>query len=600
MIIPIGLEDASVRRIPYVAIAILALNILVFFGVNVFGSTGDDLALAAQRDLLDYWHQHSYLKLPKEFAQTPLLEDTSAKQVKQFLSEQQADLSRTAKADPAFEQKHLDALYRSFREARDRTFWYRWGLVPARGPLQRGWISHLFVHGGWLHIIGNMFFFFFLVGPFLEDVWGRRFFPLFYLAGGLVAGFSQCLLSWSSEDPIVGASGAISACVGAFAVRFASRRVKFLYYWFGTLRGGAFFLPAWVWAIFYFGEDVLSLWFYGSGAGVAFAAHIGGFLFGLGVAVALTKFGLEEKYLQPGLDRALGVKRIDPAVTQAEEARLAGRFDEARRSYEQLLRKPSTNLDALIGLARTSIDAGRPADAVRWVERMLAAIPKNDTELAATLAAELGPRLPPDRISPRLKAKLVELQQAAAAQAPVAPDANAGPNSTDPGAVSQAALSSPAPVMAVPTSTCTSLSSPVYACAFVGRNGRNYLVASEQGQRFELAPEQVKMIASAVVETLLFRGQPLQNVIVTDLVLDWQPEVGPSIARFLSPYFGLEQLFPGQPPSLELHRAFLDELTAVSGARRLSAAPPGSDADAAINFSDIAAFERLFYPTAAR
>ena len=73
------------------------------------------------------------------------------------------------------EQRHLDSLVEGFEAEAESSLLRRLGLVPARGLLQPGWLTHMFLHFGWMHILGNLFFFY-LVGPLLEDLWGRKFF----------------------------------------------------------------------------------------------------------------------------------------------------------------------------------------------------------------------------------------------------------------------------------------------------------------------------------------------------------------------------------------------------------------------------------------
>src|SRR5205085_7626297 len=122
------------------------------------------------------------------------------------------------------EQGHLDSLVEDFQAHAEGSLLRRFGLVPSRGLLQPGWLTHMFLHFGWLHIIGNLFFFY-LVGPLLEDLWGRAFFAGFYLLGGLVAALAHFALDPHSTTMMAGAYGAIAACIGAFAGRCASRRI---------------------------------------------------------------------------------------------------------------------------------------------------------------------------------------------------------------------------------------------------------------------------------------------------------------------------------------------------------------------------------------
>jgi len=98
----------------------------------------------------------------------------------------------------------------------------------------------MFLHFGWMHLLGNLFFFY-LVGPLLEDLWGRRFFAGFYLIGGLTAGLAHFALDPRSAVLMAGASGAIASCMGAFTYRCASRRIRMWYLIF-LIRSGTFLI----------------------------------------------------------------------------------------------------------------------------------------------------------------------------------------------------------------------------------------------------------------------------------------------------------------------------------------------------------------------
>ena len=171
-------------------------------------------------------------------------------------------------------------------------------LVPADARLWT-YITSMFVHADFFHLLGNMIYLF-LFGSCVEDTLGRVKFTLFYLFGGVVAELLHIVCStghYSSLLPLGGASGAISACIGGFLVFFARTRIEFKWVAFFIFRfwNGEFFLPAWLVISFWFANDllgvVLSLVGDSAGGGVAFAAHAGGTLAGLG-GVALEKWRL--------------------------------------------------------------------------------------------------------------------------------------------------------------------------------------------------------------------------------------------------------------------------------------------------------------------
>ena len=164
-------------------------------------------------------------------------------------------------------------------------FQHLW-LIPAESSAQ-AYVTTLFVHAGLLHLIGNMIYLF-LFGACVEDMIGRGKFIAFYLLGGLAADLAHIILTpgnFSSDLPLGGASGAVSACIGGFVLFFHKTRINFRYFvWFLRIWTGEFLLPAWLVITFWFAKDFLSAAFdyvsAGSGSGVAYAAHVGGFVSG--------------------------------------------------------------------------------------------------------------------------------------------------------------------------------------------------------------------------------------------------------------------------------------------------------------------------------
>ena len=162
-----------------------------------------------------------------------------------------------------------------------------WVLVPAEissGEHLITILSAMFMHGGWLHIIGNMVYFW-AFGPELEDLMGRSRFLVFYLAGGLAATLVQVAAAPDSLVPELGASGAIAAVMGAFLVTFPKDRIRTLVFF------GFFFLIPLIPAVILVGFWFLIQIFNEVGAisvrqegGVAYMAHIGGMLYGALVA----------------------------------------------------------------------------------------------------------------------------------------------------------------------------------------------------------------------------------------------------------------------------------------------------------------------------
>ena len=154
-----------------------------------------------------------------------------------------------------------------------------------------GVLTSMFLHASWVHILGNMLFLW-IFGNNVEDVMGRLRFLVFYLASGFAAALAQAYvtLHWSgtaaASIPNVGASGAIAGVLGAYLILLPHARVLTLLLGFIPWRLSAgFFLVAWF--VFQLWQGDFSLTHPEQGGGVAFAAHVGGFLFG---AVTLRAF----------------------------------------------------------------------------------------------------------------------------------------------------------------------------------------------------------------------------------------------------------------------------------------------------------------------
>jgi membrane associated rhomboid family serine protease len=164
-----------------------------------------------------------------------------------------------------------------------------------RGPESWGvsWITSMFLHGSWDHILGNMLFLA-VFGKNVEDAFGPIRYLVFYFAGGFVATMTQTLATLAfgttaeARVPNLGASGAIAAVLGAYFVLYPNSTVRGLIVIFPVQLSAWFFLGAW----FFYQLIEANFGIFGSsanGGGVAFFAHVGGFIFGALVTLLLTR-----------------------------------------------------------------------------------------------------------------------------------------------------------------------------------------------------------------------------------------------------------------------------------------------------------------------
>ncbi len=180
------------------------------------------------------------------------------------------------------------------------TFVTQWGIVPAE--LTAAWargdvvsvetatlITSQFLHGGWLHLLGNLLYLWIFANN-VEDRFGRPVFLVFYLAGGVAAGLAQVAVAPSSTIPTIGASGAIAATLGAYLVLFPRARITSLVFlgFFYQLIAVPAVLVLGFWFVLQIIDGFASVGMVETSGGVAFFAHIGGFVAGALAARVLT------------------------------------------------------------------------------------------------------------------------------------------------------------------------------------------------------------------------------------------------------------------------------------------------------------------------
>ena len=165
-------------------------------------------------------------------------------------------------------------------------FVMQWAAIPAQILSGGRWITILtamFMHASWSHIIGNMIFLW-AFGPQVEDAMGRVQYLVFYLLGGFVAMLAQVVADPHSTVPNLGASGAIAAVMGAFLVMYPRDQIKSILVIFIFVK--VTFIPACLLIGFWFLTQLIDAGRVAQSqtGGVAYLAHVGGFIFGVAVA----------------------------------------------------------------------------------------------------------------------------------------------------------------------------------------------------------------------------------------------------------------------------------------------------------------------------
>ena len=344
VLLPYAHERQTVQRLPYVTFTLIALNVVIFL-LTHFGGSSIDVLLERLESLQSYAMSHPYLDIPpegREYFETYQLEHLEILKAATNMSDLDPERVRE-------EQGTLNSLVQDVKEVENSNPYGRYGYIPAK-PSVIGLFSCMFIHGGWLHLLGNMFFLY-LAGCSIEDLWGRPLYIGFYLISGISATIMHALRFPTDAQPLIGASGAIAGLMGAFMVRLHNTKISFFYMiWFwvrGTFRAPAYImLPLWLLQQFFYAM----LDEQGEG-GVAFWAHIGGFVFGALFAFALKKYQIEEKYIAPKIETKVGLAQ-HPDYLRAMGLSEEGKYSEAQILLHRVVREDPNHLEAYMEMRR--------------------------------------------------------------------------------------------------------------------------------------------------------------------------------------------------------------------------------------------------------
>jgi len=417
MLLPIGHEETTVRRMPWVTLTIIG-SCLVAFILTAIAQSGEERVAFSEQRVVEYFLDHPYLQLDEMF-----------KGHTYYSMGQQRDRKLISPPDALeqlqLEQLELDALVEAFYEIRGGTPYFRWGLVPTHQRLV-AWFTHMLMHVGLLHVFGNLFILY-LAGPPLEDAWGHIPFVVFYVVSGLVAALFFIAGYPEIDEPLIGASGAIAGVMGAFAVRFWNTKITFFYFFFffkiytGTLRAPAWLmLGFWVLAQIAFASGWWAFISMGDMGNVAFEAHIAGFVFGVAVAFLVQKLALEERFVEPVIERQRTVheaRSVERALDLARE----GQIREAVRLLEGDLDRDPRDTDAASALWTIAATVGgEPRVAWRMVPALEASARTGDDGLPAQCWGELLRKAPEVGIAQATAVRLGEIVLAAGLDSDVA------------------------------------------------------------------------------------------------------------------------------------------------------------------------------------
>lgn len=383
MLIPIGRDDAEVRRTPWISWTIIALNFVIFLAVAGASRNGQKELEPKAVEALRYLVDHPYLEIPDALG--ALLPGQVVAQFRQA----RAESRRPVPAVVEREQEELDGLARSVVEIVEASPHFAWGYKPAKASVVT-LFSSMFVHAGLLHLLGNMLFFF-VSAPFIEDVYGRVVFPVLYFAGGTVATWSWAGLHPDASQPLVGASGAIAAVMGAYLVRFHKSKIEFLWLPFVIpIVRSRFFMPAYVVLPFWFAEQAWLARQETEASGVAFSAHVGGFVFGAVFGLAMRVTSVEDRFVNPQVEAQTSWKE-SAEYLRALESRDRGDLTAARRNVDAAMRIDPKSLNAMLLAMEVGWTMGDASYASRQSMRLLDEyVRRQEEDLARGLIDEIS------------------------------------------------------------------------------------------------------------------------------------------------------------------------------------------------------------------
>ena len=356
MLLPIGHENMSARRWPVVTLALIVINVVAFLITNGpledASATREQVATVREHILL-LASLRPDLRLSAEEQQ--VVDEFKEAQPKRWQWALDQNYNRPVEDawdarirmlnDTEALQTEMDNLAKAYVSAgaTTTTMLDEYAFVPAH-PKPVSYLTANFLHGGWLHLIGNMWFLW-LAGFVLEDTWGRLIYGIFYVVAGAAALQIYAWATPGSTVPTLGASGAVAALMGAFLVRFPTMQIKMVLWRllrFYQFEAQAYWLlPLWLLGEIFYGT--LS----GSRGGVAHWAHVGGFVFGALVALLMRLTKLEHianRAIEAKIEKS--ALSNDKAIVGASDLMEKGEIDAALSILEGFIAANPNSSDA--------------------------------------------------------------------------------------------------------------------------------------------------------------------------------------------------------------------------------------------------------------
>jgi membrane associated rhomboid family serine protease/thioredoxin-like negative regulator of GroEL len=408
--------------VPWITFSIIALNVVIFYLTLPVVAGQQNEMMKVGSNIERFVQRHPELLADENVRQKLFEARVISKSEADAISEQLKNSPRmsagykewlsTSEAESLHDE--LDQKIAAFRDATEGSLWYKYGLAPNGKWKLHQLITAAFLHAGTLHLLFNMIFFF-AVAFSLEDLWGRGVFLSFYLLGAAAA-FIPSLVN-PATVPSIGASGAISATMGAFLFRLPRIKIKLFcipvitpIWWLRLICGRKKLIvmaPGHIYLASYFIAQVVS-WYLdkkaGSVSNVGYSIHIVGFVFGAGFALMMKLTKYEELHINPRIEAMVSFSAA-PAVTMALEALDKGDVVTAEKKLRAHLAREPNDTNAMMAaiqvFQRTSNFDRLNTMYARLIRHHLAS---GDKEAALYAYDSLLSEFPENSVTPRIAA----------------------------------------------------------------------------------------------------------------------------------------------------------------------------------------------------
>jgi len=336
-IIPVGSEEC-VRKLPYLTIGLIVINTIIWLITNSL--VGGQVKALEEIDKRLFEIESRYLYRIIE-TDPNLLTRLTPEKLRQMV--ESGDIIPPESED--FQQ--WKSLYEDYQLKKNKMVFEGYGFKPSNVDFFRI-ISSIFIHANFLHLLFNMLFLW-MVGCNIEDDWTWKIFLGLYLTSGVVACLFHAAAFPKSNVPLIGASGAIAGVMGAFMIRHFKTKIRFIYFlWIFVTKPffGTFATYAGIALPFWFAQQILGASWSSGASGVAYWAHIGGFIFGATIGASFKFFGVEKKYIEPMVEESFEKLKLSSKMKMVNKMLDASDTAGAISLLLQIISEEPQNFDA--------------------------------------------------------------------------------------------------------------------------------------------------------------------------------------------------------------------------------------------------------------